>query len=286
MSKQFKGWTIPGPTPPLPTPEIHKHFNDRQVSLDAIAGNYRIYQYNDGHRFSTDDLLTAWYASQCAVYPKRILDLGSGIGSVALMEAFKFPGSLISTLEAQRESFELAIESIKYNGLEAQIKPTLGDLRETVSIFGENRFDLITGSPPYFDHATGIISENSQKKDCRFESRGDVGDYIRAASNLLAPGGVFVCIFPYEPQFQTEKVTKSAEECGLQIVRKRKAVFKEGQSYGICLYAMMKASDLPENYRVTHRNLLWEESPLTIRDRDGKITPDYSLVKLGMGFPP
>ena len=57
-------------------------------TLDAVSGHFRLYQLAHGHRFSTDDVLVAWYATENSPQANRILDLGSGIGSVALMVAF------------------------------------------------------------------------------------------------------------------------------------------------------------------------------------------------------
>jgi hypothetical protein len=45
---------------------------------------------------------------------------------------------------------------------------------------------------------------------------------------------------------------------------------------------MMRADDLPEWFR----RQTWEETPLIIRARDGEIHPEYSAVKLAIGFPP
>ena len=56
---------------------------DRET-LDYISGHFRLFQLRDGHRFSTDDVLTAWYGtSMVPVRARTVLDLGSGIGSVA-----------------------------------------------------------------------------------------------------------------------------------------------------------------------------------------------------------
>src|ERR1700685_2703045 len=64
-------------------------------SLDMLSGEWRIFQRRDGHRYSTDDLLCAWFGAQaCAargVAVDRALDLGSGIGSIAMMVAWKHP---------------------------------------------------------------------------------------------------------------------------------------------------------------------------------------------------
>ena len=35
---------------------------DAETTLDRLTGGWRIYQLRRGHRFSTDDVLTAWTA--------------------------------------------------------------------------------------------------------------------------------------------------------------------------------------------------------------------------------
>src|SRR5262249_54996094 len=54
------------------------------MTLDGLTRDFKIFQRRRGHRHSTDDLLTAWYAVTHA--PPRpietLLDLGTGIGSV------------------------------------------------------------------------------------------------------------------------------------------------------------------------------------------------------------
>ena len=59
----FKGWAKPGPIPPGASspPDI-----PAEETLDAISGHFRLFQLRDGHRFSTDDVLTAWYGTTWA----------------------------------------------------------------------------------------------------------------------------------------------------------------------------------------------------------------------------
>jgi hypothetical protein len=47
------------------------------VTLDTLAGDWRIFQLRTGHRFSADDLLTAWAAVRAKPEALRLLDLGS-----------------------------------------------------------------------------------------------------------------------------------------------------------------------------------------------------------------
>lgn len=275
----FKGWTKPGPVPPgmsqgaVPLGEGE--------TLDAISGHYRLFQLKKGHRFSTDDLLTAWYGTTWAPSAATVLDLGSGIGSVGMIAAWRLQGARFVTVEAQEESVALARKSAAFNGLEPRYEIRHGDLREESSLRAEERFDLVLGSPPYFPLGTGIEGDHPQKVACRFEVRGSVHDYCRAASEHLAPGGLFACVFPAEPD-QLARVEKGAREAGLSVVRRRPVVLRDGEPPLLCLFGMVLRDHLPEWFR----DKTWIEPELTIRTRTGEIHPEYSALKLAIGFPP
>ena len=51
----------------------------------SLVREWSIYQLKRGHRFSSDDLLTAWMATEVAPDAMLQLDLGAGIGSVGLL---------------------------------------------------------------------------------------------------------------------------------------------------------------------------------------------------------
>ena len=124
-------------------------------------------------------------------------------------------------------------------------------------------------------------SEHPQKLACRFELRGTVSDYCSTAAKHLAPGGFFACVFPTEPA-QLARVEAGAKEANLIIVRRRPVVFREGEPPLVALFGMMRAADLPEWFR----GQTWVEPDLIIRTRQGDIHPEYSAVKLAIGFPP
>ena len=107
-NRTFKGWVKPGPD--VPGEAASGPAGDDE-SLDALSGNYRVFQLKKGHRFSTDDLLTAWYGTAWAPSAGRVLDLGSGIGSVGMIAAWRLQGSRFVTVEAQEQSVALARRS-------------------------------------------------------------------------------------------------------------------------------------------------------------------------------
>lgn len=276
IDTHFKGWAKPGPVPPgtVSAPDVPPG-----ETLDAISGHFRIFQLRDGHRFSTDDLLTAWYGTAWVPSAARVLDLGSGIGTVGMIAAWRLPGAAFVTVEAQQESVRLARKSAVYNGLEARYEIRHGDFRDPGVLGVDEHFDLVLGSPPYFPPGTGIEGDHPQKVACRFELRGDISDYARVAAAHLSPGGVFACVFPEE---QLARVADAANGAQLAIVRRRPVMFKEGEPPLIGLFLMMRAQDLPASFH----GRTWEEPVLVIRARQGGVHPEYSAVKLAIGFPP
>ena len=276
MDSHFKGWAKPGPVPPGASSLSNV---SAEETLDAISGHFRIFQLRDGHRFSTDDVLTAWYGTTWAPRASSILDLGSGIGSVGMIAAWRLPGAQVVTVEAQEASVTLARKSAAYNGLESRYEIRHADFREPGAIAQGERFDLVLGSPPYFPLDAGLHGAHPQKVACRFELRGDIGDYATVAARHLTPGGVFACVFPEE---QIERLQAAAREAELTMVRRRPVVFKEGEAPLVGLFVMMARHDLPD----AMRERTWLEPPLIIRAADGRVHPEYSAVKLAIGFPP
>ena len=272
----FKGWTKPGPLPPGASspPDVPE-----DESFDAISGHFRIFQLRKGHRFSTDDVLTAWYGTTWAPSATTVLDLGSGIGSVGMIAAWRLPGASFVTIEAQEESVRLARKSAAYNGLDERFEIRHGDFRAPFLLGAEERFDLVLGSPPYFPPGTGAEGDHPQKVACRFEMRGDVADYARVAAAHLRAGGIFACVYPEARRIHVQDAATAA---GLTLVRTRPVVFREGDEPLVGLFAFMRTADLPASMHAGG----WVEPALIIRRADGTVHPEYAALKLSIGFPP
>jgi tRNA1Val (adenine37-N6)-methyltransferase len=277
----FRGYAIPGPTVPGSPDDPELAIGDGET-LDVLCGHFRIFQLRKGHRYSTDDILTAWYGTSWCPTAESMLDLGSGIGTVAMVAAWRLPAARVVTVEAQSESVALARKSVRWNGLQDRFDIREGDLRDASILAADDRFDLVLGSPPYFPLGSGIEGDHPQKIACRFEVRGTVADYCRTAADRLQTGGTFACVFPVNPPEQAQRVLAAARDAGLTIVRQRPIVLREGEAPLLGLFAMMRCCDLPK----TLHHQTWHEPPLTIRCQDGTVHPEYAAVKLSFGFPP
>ena len=268
---RYRGWRRPGPFPP------GGEEPEGDETLDAISGNFRIFQYRKGHRFSTDDVLTAWYGTQWAPRVERAADIGSGIGSVALVAAWRLPGALFVTVEAQAISARLARKSVRYNGLEDRFTIVEGDFRDPALLADRAPFDLVLGSPPYRPPGTSTPSAREQAVPARIETRGTVADYAEAAARILAPGGLFAFVFPAD---QRGRVEQALAGSSLALVRSRDVIFRETEPARITLFAASRRQDLPEHFGG------FLEPPLIIRREDGSLHPEYATIRLSFGYPP
>lgn len=243
-------------------------------SLDPIVGTWRIFQLKRGHRFSVDDMVTAWLGARARPEARRLLDLGCGIGSVGLSTLWRV-GHADATLlgvEAQEVSVGLARRTFAYNGVADRVSVVLGDLRDPDVVPGGQTFELITGSPPYIPPGKGLLSPHPQRAHCRIELRGSVYDYCVAAKRFLAPAGRFAFVMlAADPRTEDAPVA-----AGLRVVERLDVVFRAGREPQIAVLVCAHADEiLSDAVRAT--------STMTVRDAAGEFTDDYNRFRLDMG---
>jgi tRNA1(Val) A37 N6-methylase TrmN6 len=241
-----------------------------------LAGDWRILQRTDGHRFSLDDLVTAHTAAEtlAATPPTRHLDLGCGIGSVLLFIAWRFPALQSLGIEAQSLSAGMARRSILWNGISTRCEVREGDFRPDDTRAGIGTFDLVTGTPPYFPPGTGLESGNPQRAPCRFEHRGGVEAYCAAAAPHLAPGAPFVvCCAPN----QLARLEAFAPTVGLAIEYRRDIIPRTDKPPLLHVFVLRHAA--------TARTFT-QAPPLLVRDQHGQRTGAISDMRVAMGMPP
>ncbi len=243
------------------------HDEHHDITLDHLAGSWQIFQLRNGHRFSVDDLLTAWTAVHAQPKALCVLDLGAGIGSIGLLALWKLAAAgYLTMVEVQAVSHALAHRTVTHNGLTARVALHLTDLRR----WPGGNFDLITASPPYRPLARGVQSQHAQKAAARFELHGDVFDYCRAAARSLADTGVF-CFSYAADDLRPERAIATS---GLTLVHRRSVYFRATLSPGIALFTC------------AWRGVREDPPPLVIRDQQGCWTAEYLAIREEMGASP
>jgi tRNA1(Val) A37 N6-methylase TrmN6 len=267
------GWRPAGPRPALPADRIDL-WPGPDEDLCHLAGDWRILQRIDGHRWSADDLVTAALAAECfpGAPPARFVDLGCGIGTVLLLLAWRFPEARGTGIEAQARSADLARRSVALDGAEDRCGVRIGDFRDPALLDGLDEADLVTGTPPYLARGAGTESTHDQKAACRFEHRGGVEDYMAAAARLLSPGAPFVGCAAAR---QRARVETAAADQGLHLSRWRSVVPREGRAPLFAAFVLRRGPPAAG-----------AEDALCLRDARGCRTEAFRAVRAAMGMPP
>ena len=319
------GWVAPGPQPigpnqgpgGAPDPELAPR--DGEETLSFLAGDWRLFQLVNGHRWSLDDHVTAVVALQEAARlaaagrpVRRALDLGCGIGSVLLMVAWGLPDASLVGVEAQDVSVALARRSVRYNlggdgrvlrsggddsgggdssgdssgssSASGQCRVALvhGDLRDPLprGVAPEDGFDLVTGTPPYIPLGGGGASARPQKTPCNLETRGGVEGYVAAAARALAPGGAaVVCMGVQGQPSKVDRVFAAAPTHGLAVRRCVEIVPREGKPPLMRVYALGHAADGDASEAALIERFV-------VRLADGSLSPEMHAARAAIGMPP
>ena len=282
------GWIAPGPAPAGAQGRAELAPADDE-DLCYLAGDWRVFQKQRGHRWSLDDLVTAWVATRGLdpAAPRRALDLGCGLGSVLLMVAWKLPGADVTGIEAQLDRAALGRRSIAYNGVEARCRILDGDLRGGVS---SEAFDLVTGTPPYFPRGTGTESAKTHAAAARFEHRGGVEDYLTGAAQRVAPGGrIAIC----SAALERDRVAAAVRALRL-VHREHWAIVPRAGKSPLVMVDLLAPSGAASAEAAGRAPLEAAgraplDAPacheLVVRDRDGRWTPAFQDVRAALGMP-
>jgi len=236
------------------------------LTEDRLTRDFTIFQRAKGHRFSSDDMVTAYVAVHAGTAPATILDLGCGIGSVLLHLAWSFPSARLVGIEAQAMSFELLQQNVARNHVSDRVTVHHGDLRDGVV---PGAFDLVTGTPPYFPPDTAVDAMDEQRAFARIEYRGGIEAYVEAGARVLAPSGTLVLCGDARTE---DRLAAAAQDARLHVVARTSIV-----------------AHAPKPPLFAVWTLRWDfapraESVLTLRDAEGRTTPDAAMLRAFSGF--
>ncbi len=263
------GWTAPGPAPAGAQGRAELEPGPDE-DLCYLSGDWRLFQKQRGHRWSLDDLVTAWIATRGIdpATPLRALDLGCGLGSVLLMVAWKLPHADVTGIEAQPDRAAMGRRSIAYDGVESRCRIMDGDLRDLAIA---ESFDLVTGTPPYFPRGTGTESEKTHAAPARFEHRGGVEDYLAiAAARVTHDGHIVIC----SAALERDRVATAVRALGLAHREHWTIIPRAGKDPLVMVDVVGHSGSATP-----------ERRELVVRDRDGHWTAAFRNVRTELGMP-
>ncbi|RPJ61694.1 MAG: hypothetical protein EHM23_06005 [Acidobacteria bacterium] len=241
-------------------------------TTDILTRRLRIIQRRGGHRAGSDDVLLAWAGIRAVPDARRILDLGSGKGTVALLLLGSLPDAKVVGIEAYPAHHRLAVRNAALNRLSDRYDPRLGDLRDPAMLAGEEPVDLICGAPPYHPLGSGILPKDPGRAAGRFELRGGVEAYAQTAAGHLSNGGRMVLLMNGAGRIRAEAAVTGANLAVCRVVAVRP---KPGQPPTYWLIESAAGDPGP----VT-------EEELCMREETGmKWSPSYAAIRAALDLP-
>jgi tRNA1Val (adenine37-N6)-methyltransferase len=152
---------------------------------------FTIHQDRCAMKVGTDGvLLGAWTNIGEA---KRILDIGTGTGLIALMLAQR-SGAVIDAIEIDRDAADQATENAKSSPWNEQIRIYHTSIQEYIS--QGQHYDLIVTNPPYFYNA--LTAPDPKRTLARHNQQLGLSELLHGVKNLLTSDGRLGIILPVE----------------------------------------------------------------------------------------
>jgi tRNA1(Val) A37 N6-methylase TrmN6 len=206
---------------------------------------------------STDSILLADFVRLGA--NAKVLDLGSGCGTLGLLLCAKAANCDIVGMELDETAHNAALENIRRNQLDGRMSSLCADLRQmTPNWLG--RFTCCVSNPPYFSGGeASLATPLARREDCC-----NPAELFAAAAKALKYGGDFYLV--HKPERLAE-LCGCAAAVGLEPKRLRLIRHKEGGPVSLILLACRKGGK---------PGLIWEEEVL--HHSDGSPTDYYKKL--------
>lgn len=158
-------------------------------------GGFTFKQFHIDHsrcamKVGTDGtLLGAWAA--LPPHAKKILDIGTGSGLIAIMAAQRHPTAKITAIDIDKDCVLQATENAVASPWAERIEVIETPLQEYSP---EEKFDVIISNPPYF--ADSMHSPDRQRTTARHTASLSFKELTDGVLRLLADDGLFAVILP------------------------------------------------------------------------------------------
>jgi tRNA1(Val) A37 N6-methylase TrmN6 len=169
----------------------------QSVTRDAfLGGRLTLSQPARGFRAGLDSVLLG---AAVAEGRKTLLDLGSGVGTAALVALVHNPGLRATLAEQNADMVALAEINAVDNGLADRTQVVAADVigpaaaRRAAGI-AENGYDAVIANPPFF--ADGTLAADAGRAGARHMDAAALDLWIKAAAGAAAAGGEVIFIYP------------------------------------------------------------------------------------------
>lgn len=176
--------------------------------MEILQNGYTLELCDGAFPLSTDSMALAYFARLGK--NAKVLDLGSGCGTLGLLLCAKDRSCHVTGVELSRSAHETALENIRRNGLEPRMASICADLKSIPHTLPRGSFSVCISNPPYFIGG-GV---RSGQENARHELQCSAEDVFSASAWALKYGGDFYLVHKPERLGELIKLGgKYAMEC-------------------------------------------------------------------------
>lgn len=234
--------------------------------LNDILGynDLKIYQDDEFFAFSLDSIILANYCT-VRLRDKNIVDFCSGNGVVSMILARR-TSSKIDAVEIQEKLYNLAVKSIKFNGLKDRITMYNEDIKNFSSTH-LNCYDLVVCNPPYFKvEEQSKMNFSREKMIARHEIMINLREVCSCAKKILKDNG---CLTMVHRSDRLMDVLSEFRENNIEPKRIKFVHERVDKSSTLVLIEGQKMGKVG----------LIVEKPLIMYNEDGTYTEEYALLQ-------
>ena len=207
---------------------------------ETMLKNMKIIQRNDFQNFTLDSVLIGDFV-KINRKSKKILDIGTGCGIIALILANRSKAEIVG-VELQEIMADIAKENVQNNELKDRVKIIQGDIKNYREIFNRDEFDVVVTNPPYFEFKGDIsqINDLEQLAMARHNVDLSIEKIVEASAFVLKNGGSFNIVFRVERLVEVFEIMRKYR---LEPKRLVNVFTKRGENAKICLIESIKNAE-------------------------------------------
>jgi tRNA1(Val) A37 N6-methylase TrmN6 len=167
------------------------------VTSDAfLGGKLNVCQPEKGFRAGVDSVLLGAAVDDA---PKKLLDLGAGVGVAAMTALTYCPDVTALLAEFDPEIVGIGRQNIRSNGFEARANYCQIDImspgpEREASGMVQDHFDTVIANPPYFDEKTVSLPNDNYGKRAHAHAIDCLERWVKAAVSCARAGGEVIFI--------------------------------------------------------------------------------------------
>ena len=220
-------------------------------------------------KVGTDGVLLGAWADVSDV--KKVLDIGTGTGLVALMIAQRAPDSVTLAIEIDENAAAQASENFKSSKFRERLQLQHVALQDFTF---DGFFDLIICNPPFFP--SGTPSPDIQRNIARQDDSLDLLTLVQSCSPWMAEHSKLAIILPADRENEITEIASEHEMALLRVCRVKPNHMKEPKRILVELMKASLASQLKEEVLVIE-----EQERHTYTPEFKKLTADFYPVEYG-----